>query len=398
MMSMDLDAEAEMEGLFGGEDQAATQSLTQEERDAGEANLDVTGAAEGEGGEKKKKTVIRKPIPKLDNERIMGARGVHTLEELFADFQPRGKGHEFEDLDLVMKKMEHWAHRLFPKLPFNSVLDIIANRLGKRKVVQTHVKKIRLGMLQQASKDEEVINAAEEEEEREVERYGEGGEDEEEVEDFFANMTSRQVLQPAPPVRSAPVELTEEQKERMRKNKEMAAAKRREKEEREALEKRAREDEEDEEEMEREMLTGGNASEWGPSSEVEASCLKTVQELNLKSQQSKKSLDPKSEGSILAEDVSKEGSSAEKLDGSTDNETHVTELKDTENDPSNVLRESAKAVQDDIPLAETNDDDLSLAQMMEEMEEQDMQGEVVNKPVEDNVISLDQMMHVMEED
>ena len=199
-------------------------------------------------------------------------------------------------------------------------------------------------------------------------------------------------------MRSAPVELTEEQKERMRKNKEMAAAKRKEKEEREALEKRAREDEEDEEEMEREMLTGGNASEWGPSSEVEASCLKTVQELNLKSQQSKKSLDPNSEGSILAEDVSKEGSSAEKLDGSTDNETHVTELKDTENDPSNVLRESAKAVQDDIPLAETNDDDLSLAQMMEEMEEQDMQGEVVNKPVEDNVISLDQMMHVMEED
>ena len=55
------------------------------------------------------------------------------------------------------------------------------------------MKKIRLGMLQQASKDEEVINAAEGEEEREVERYGEGGEDEEEVEDFFANMTSRQV-------------------------------------------------------------------------------------------------------------------------------------------------------------------------------------------------------------
>ena len=64
----------------------------------------------------------------------MGARGVHTLEELFADFKPHGKGHEFEDLDVVMKKMEHWAHRLFPKLPFNSVLDIIANRLGKRKV------------------------------------------------------------------------------------------------------------------------------------------------------------------------------------------------------------------------------------------------------------------------
>ena len=51
----------------------------------------------------------------MDNERIMGARGVHTLEELFADFKPHGKGREFEDLDVVMKKMEHWAHRLFPK-------------------------------------------------------------------------------------------------------------------------------------------------------------------------------------------------------------------------------------------------------------------------------------------
>ena len=30
--------------------------------------------------------------------------------------------------------MEHWAHRLYPKLPFDSVLEVIANRLGKRKV------------------------------------------------------------------------------------------------------------------------------------------------------------------------------------------------------------------------------------------------------------------------
>ena len=63
-------------------------------------------------------------------------------------------------------------------------------------VVQTHVKKIRLGMLQQPSKDDEAPNdAAEDEEEREVERYdnGEGGgADEEEVEDFFANMVGGQ--------------------------------------------------------------------------------------------------------------------------------------------------------------------------------------------------------------
>jgi hypothetical protein len=49
--------------------------------------------------------------------------------------RPRGKGREFEDLDVVMKRMEHWAHRLYPKLPFDSVLEVIANRLGKRKVI-----------------------------------------------------------------------------------------------------------------------------------------------------------------------------------------------------------------------------------------------------------------------
>ena len=59
-------------------------------------------------------------------------------------------------------------------------------------VVQTHVKKIRLGMLHQPSKDEENVQPAEDD--REVERYGEGGgEDQGEVEDFFSNMAGRQV-------------------------------------------------------------------------------------------------------------------------------------------------------------------------------------------------------------
>ena len=55
------------------------------------------------------------------------------------------------------------------------------------------MKKIRLGMLHQPSKDEENVQPAEEDD-REVERYGEGGgEDQEEVEDFFSNMAGRQV-------------------------------------------------------------------------------------------------------------------------------------------------------------------------------------------------------------
>ena len=48
-------------------------------------------------------------------------------------------------------------------------------------------------MLHQPSKDEDNVQPAEEDD-HEVERYGEGGgEDQEEVEDFFSNMAGRQV-------------------------------------------------------------------------------------------------------------------------------------------------------------------------------------------------------------
>ena len=60
-------------------------------------------------------------------------------------------------------------------------------------------------------------------------------------------------------------------------------------------------------------------------------------------------------------------------------------------------------IQDGVVLPSKEiDDDLSLAQMMEEMEEDDMegQGEETKEAAkeETNVISLDQMMDVMEED
>ena len=60
-------------------------------------------------------------------------------------------------------------------------------------------------------------------------------------------------------------------------------------------------------------------------------------------------------------------------------------------------------IQDGVVLPSKEiDDDLSLAQMMEEMEEDDMegQGEETKEAAKEeiNVISLDQMMDVMEED
>lgn len=43
--------------------------------------------------------------------------------------------HQAEDLQLLMQKMENWAHRLFPKLQFEEFIDRV-EKLGKKKEVQ----------------------------------------------------------------------------------------------------------------------------------------------------------------------------------------------------------------------------------------------------------------------
>nr|CAB3266969.1 TIMELESS-interacting protein-like [Phallusia mammillata] len=82
---------------------------------------------------KKKRTVNRGP--KLDSRRLLGARGLPALQNHFESVTFKGKGHEAEDLDLMMSKLEHWAHRLFPKFMFDDCLEKI-EVLGHKKEIQ----------------------------------------------------------------------------------------------------------------------------------------------------------------------------------------------------------------------------------------------------------------------
>lgn len=93
-----------------------------------------------------KKRVVRNPQLRLNVERLTGDRGVHKLEDYFKDIKYRGKGAEKEDLDNVLKRIEHWAHRLYPRFNFT---DFIATteRLGKKKQLQTHMNRYRMGQL-----------------------------------------------------------------------------------------------------------------------------------------------------------------------------------------------------------------------------------------------------------
>ncbi|XP_076245693.1 TIMELESS-interacting protein [Calliopsis andreniformis] len=114
-----------------------------------------------------KKHAVRNPLPKLNTERLKGPKGIHTIEKYFEGFKFHGKGHEKIDLDRVMKRMEHWAHRLFPKLEFDTFLERL-EKLGTKKDLQVFIKKYRQDMIT-ADSDIIALESADAEDDKEQE-------------------------------------------------------------------------------------------------------------------------------------------------------------------------------------------------------------------------------------
>jgi len=95
---------------------------------------------------KSKTHIIRNPVPKLNTERLKGRNGIQIIEKYFEGFKFYGKGHEKEDLDRIMKRLEHWSYRLFPKYHFDDFLTR-AEQLGTKKDLQVFMKRYRLDMI-----------------------------------------------------------------------------------------------------------------------------------------------------------------------------------------------------------------------------------------------------------
>ncbi|XP_026740345.1 uncharacterized protein LOC113502825 isoform X2 [Trichoplusia ni] len=118
----------------------------------------------------KTKRVIKNPRFILNPARLTGPRGIQVIREHFKDFKFKGKGHEKEDLDMVLKKLEHWAYRLYPKFQFEDCLKKI-EALGRKRPVMVHLSKIRSDQIlteetvvQKDSSDEETQNEPPQEE------------------------------------------------------------------------------------------------------------------------------------------------------------------------------------------------------------------------------------------
>lgn len=116
-----------------------------------EANVDEDqdqpATVDGITGEKveikirKKRNVIR-PI-----DRFMGDRGLEAVGEYYKGMRFKGKHREVEDINSIMDGLQHWSHRAFPQMKFDDALTIIEG-LTKKRIVQTHMTKYRLDMLQ----------------------------------------------------------------------------------------------------------------------------------------------------------------------------------------------------------------------------------------------------------
>lgn len=76
---------------------------------------------------------------------MKGSRGLSLLPSWFENIQLKGKGHESEDLNAVINRLEQWTHRLFPRYTFDDAIDKI-EKLGKKNEVKVLLKRIRLDL------------------------------------------------------------------------------------------------------------------------------------------------------------------------------------------------------------------------------------------------------------
>lgn len=104
------------------------------------------------------------PRPKLDADRLKSKKGLVSLLDLHSQIKLKGKGFEEQDLNCIMFALEHWAHRLFPKLAFDDFLEK-AEQLGPKRAVSTFVKKMRMDLPLDVHTDVVDENADDEEQE-----------------------------------------------------------------------------------------------------------------------------------------------------------------------------------------------------------------------------------------
>lgn len=109
---------------------------------------------------------VKRKLVTLNAERLKGPRGIIAIDDFFNNVKLKGRGHEKDDLKDIMKRLEHWAHRMFPKYHFDDSLAKI-ERLGRKKEIAIHMTRYRMGQLtKDDDEDQRVLSDEDNEKER----------------------------------------------------------------------------------------------------------------------------------------------------------------------------------------------------------------------------------------
>ncbi|XP_055546407.1 protein TIPIN homolog [Wyeomyia smithii] len=142
-----------MSDLFGGSGDSGDENAGRisDGDDLPDTNDDPEAAADEVAKPVKvepKKRTVRNPRVTLNVQRLCGPRGVTDIENYFKNVRYRGKGHEEENLKVIMQRMQHWAHRMFPKYTFDDCLEK-CETLGNKQAMKSYMHKYRMGMLEE---------------------------------------------------------------------------------------------------------------------------------------------------------------------------------------------------------------------------------------------------------
>ncbi|KAH7691286.1 Protein F23C8.9 [Aphelenchoides avenae] len=139
----------EFDGFYESEAEEAEEAPEAEEegdgtaKDEAKAVEEALKKSEAEAA-KKKRQATQKPRPKLNELVLTSEKGLRALREQFQDWQVKSSN-PYDNLNDMMKKMEYWAHTVYPQLTFDDFLSR-AEQLGKKRPVRVQMMKMRMGV------------------------------------------------------------------------------------------------------------------------------------------------------------------------------------------------------------------------------------------------------------
>ncbi|KAF8580872.1 Swi3-domain-containing protein [Ramaria rubella] len=81
-----------------------------------------------------KKTKMKRVMPKLDEERLLGHDGFPRLIKEHKSFKVTGKGHEAADLERLFRIYHAWTHKMYPKFQFRDTVDRVEKLCRSRRM------------------------------------------------------------------------------------------------------------------------------------------------------------------------------------------------------------------------------------------------------------------------